>query len=101
MPKILEMGRYVIYFWSNENDEPLHIHIGIKRPHANDAKMWVLRNGDTVLVHNKNDIPKKDLKKTQEVIKDNVFLIITEWKNRFGRIDFHNKFEVIEKDKLK
>lgn len=93
MPKILEIGRYVIYFWSNESGEPIHIHIGTKRPQANDTKMWMSSNGDTSLVHNKSGIPKKELKKIQEVIKENASLVISEWIKRFGTITFHSKLE--------
>ena len=41
MPSLFRIGKYIIYFWSNENDEPIHVHIGEKRPTANATKVWL------------------------------------------------------------
>ena len=97
MPKILSYGMYIIYFWSNEKGEPIHVHIGIKRPAENDTKLWLLRTGDTVLVHNNNNIPSKELKKLQELIKTNKKKIISEWSARFDSVEFYNKLEEVKK----
>lgn len=32
MPTILTLGRYVLFFWLDEADEPVHIHVAIRRP---------------------------------------------------------------------
>ena len=34
MPKIFTIKGYIVYFWSNENDEPIHVHVakGVPRP---------------------------------------------------------------------
>ena len=32
MPTILALGRYVLFFWLGESDEPVHIHVAIRRP---------------------------------------------------------------------
>ena len=26
MPKLFQIGEYIIFFWSNENGEPIHVH---------------------------------------------------------------------------
>ena len=39
LPKILTVGSYIIYFWSNENGEPVHVHIAEKIPNEYATKV--------------------------------------------------------------
>lgn len=43
LPKVLIVGSYVIYFWSNENGEPVHVHIAIKKPIVDATKIWLTK----------------------------------------------------------
>lgn len=45
MPSIFESYGYKIYFWSNENDEPIHVHISKGSLVANSTKIWLTRTG--------------------------------------------------------
>lgn len=45
MPKLLVIMGYQISIWSNENGEPIHIHLSKKRPTTNSFKLWVLSDG--------------------------------------------------------
>ena len=74
---------YRIYFWSNENDEPIHVHISKGSPTSNSTKIWLTKSGGTIVANNKSDIPMSDLKKILKVINDNYFLILAKWKNYF------------------
>ena len=74
---------YKIYFWSNENDEPIHIHISKGNPTSTSTKIWLTKNGGTIVANNKSTIPMKDLKKILRVVNDNYFLILAKWKNYF------------------
>ncbi|MDA3901307.1 MAG: DUF4160 domain-containing protein [Spirochaetes bacterium] len=38
MPNVLKFNGYRLFFYSNENDEPIHIHI---QKAENYAKLWV------------------------------------------------------------
>jgi hypothetical protein len=38
MPTVLRVGRYRFYFFSNEGQEPLHIHVKAGR---DEAKFWL------------------------------------------------------------
>ncbi|MDQ7095032.1 DUF4160 domain-containing protein [Desulfosporosinus sp. PR] len=40
MPSLFRIGEYLVYFWSNENNEPIHVHIGKGKPNANATKVW-------------------------------------------------------------
>ena len=62
---------YKTYFWSNENDEP--IHISKRNPTENSTKVWLTKSGGTIVANNKSDIPINDLKKILRVINDNYF----------------------------
>ncbi|MBR2744592.1 MAG: DUF4160 domain-containing protein [Clostridia bacterium] len=30
-----------MYFWSNENNEPVHVHISKEKPTLNSTKVWL------------------------------------------------------------
>ena len=83
MPKLFKVGRYIIFFWSNEAGEPIHVHIAMAKPTSNATKIWITRSGGCIVAHNKSQIPQKDLNKLLEVIQDNFFYICSEWKGFF------------------
>ncbi len=39
MPRIMIIYGYQISIWSNENGEPIHVHISKKKPSKNSTKM--------------------------------------------------------------
>lgn len=84
MPKaLLDFMGYKFYFWSNENDEPIHIHVSKGNPIENGTKFWITKNG-VEMEHNKNDIPTNDLKKIQRYILANRNDIIAAWYIHFS-----------------
>ena len=51
VPKVLlDFLGYTFYFYSNENGEPIHIHVSKGRPSENSAKFWIKRDG-VILEH--------------------------------------------------
>lgn len=80
MPNIIELLGYKIFFWANENDEPIHVHITKGRPVANSTKIWLTKSGGCVLANNNSQIPKKDLSKLMDSITSNYFFIVAKWK---------------------
>ena len=83
MPKLFNVGGYVIFFWSNENDEPIHVHIAIGDPNPNATKIWLTKSGGCIVAHNRSRIPQSDLNELFEVILDNHSYICDEWKKHF------------------
>lgn len=79
----MKLCGYKIYFWSNENDEPIHVHISKGNPTSNSTKIWLTKSGGTIVANNKSNIPINDLKKILRVINDNYFLILAKWKSYF------------------
>lgn len=45
MPKIFTIKGYIVYFWSNENDEPIHVHVAKGAPRPNATKIWLTKSG--------------------------------------------------------
>ena len=59
LPKVANLLGYSIFFWSNEGNEPAHVHVCKGKAHASATKIWL---GEVPHVaHNKSNIPQKDL----------------------------------------
>ena len=84
LPKVLlDFMGYKVYFWSNENNEPIHVHISKGNQTENATKFWITRE-EIELVHNKSEIPTADLKKIQKYLWANRDTIIARWYQHFG-----------------
>ena len=83
MPKLFNIGQYVIFFWSNENDEPIHIHIAVGNPSANATKIWLTRNGGCIMANNMSRVPQRDLIHLLKVIQTEYITICKKWKTFF------------------
>ena len=84
MPQVFVILGYIVYFWSNENDEPIHVHVCKGGPKKDATKVWITEDGP-VLEHNKSKIPKKDLKRILAWIAMNDELIIKKWQFHFSK----------------
>ena len=86
LPKLYRIGQYVVFFWSNENNEPIHVHIGIVNPSQNATKVWLTKSGGCIVSHNKSNIPSNDLNHLLRVIQNDHSIICNKW-NEFFDID--------------
>ena len=84
MPSLFTVCGYKIYFWSNENDEPLHVHISKGKPSPSATKVWLTSGGGCILAHNGSRIPEKELQTLLEFISAQFFLICLKWKEHFA-----------------
>lgn len=90
MPKVLEFGPYVLFFWSAENGEPVHVHVAVRRPAENATKKWLTRSGGCILANNNSGIPDRGLRNILELVSDNHDYICDLWRSRFqGDIKFY------------
>ena len=71
MPSLFRIGGYLVFFWSNENGEPIHVHI------------WLTRTGQCVVANNNGRIPQNDLNELMDVISAQFFMICRKWKEHF------------------
>jgi len=76
-------GGYRIFFWSNENEEPVHVHVCKGNPSENATKIWLTSAGACLLAHNASRISKRDLHKIQEFISAQFADICNSWKVHF------------------
>lgn len=91
MPNIFTVSGYKVYFWANENNEPIHVHISKGTPVPNSTKIWLTRNGGCIVADNKSNIPQHELNELLEFISAQFFLICAKWKDFFAtdHIDFY------------
>ena len=53
LPNLFEVSGYKIFFWSNENNEPIHVHICKGKPSKNSTKIWLTKAGGAILATNR------------------------------------------------
>lgn len=79
MPRIFTYGPYVFFIWANEEGEPVHVHVAIKRPTQNATKFWLTSNGGCILANNTGQIPEKSLRDLAKIIRFNHRRICDAW----------------------
>ncbi len=75
MPRLFTVSGYIVYFWSNENGEPIHVHISKGKPSPNGTKIWLTKNGGCILASNGSKISNKELNELMEVMKFYHFIV--------------------------
>jgi len=88
LPSLFMIGSYKVFFWSNENNEPIHVHIAHK-PSANATKIWLTSKGGFILENNKSRIPARELNDMVLIIVAHYGFICDEWIKHFGSIKFY------------
>ena len=84
MPSLFHVGAYTIYFWSNENNEPIRVHVSKGVPTNNATKLWLTKDGGCFLASNVGHIPQKDLNKIEDIIAAEFLIICAKWKTFFN-----------------
>lgn len=79
MPNLFSMLGYQIYFWSNENNEPIHVHVSKGKPSPHATKFWLTRDGGCVLASNGSKISRRDISKLMDVIAAQHDTICKNW----------------------
>ena len=83
LPKLFVVSGYIVYFWSNEEGEPIHVHVAKGKPSQNATKIWLTRAGGCIVASNGSKIPNKELNELMEIISAQFFLICSKWKQFF------------------
>lgn len=84
MPSILEFFGYRVFFWAQDNNEPIHVHISKGRPTVKATKIWLTKSGGCLIANNNGRIPTNELNKLLEILTTNYGTIIDEWKTFFA-----------------
>ena len=90
MPKLFTIGGYIVFFWSGENGEPVHVHVAEGHADANATKLWLTEDGGCLLASNGSDISEKDLRSIMKIVTANHALICKRWSQFFGSISFYS-----------
>lgn len=90
MPQILMINGYQISFWSNENGEPIHVHVSKQRPSQSGTKLWLLSNMTFVMANPKDHrIPKKDLNQIIRTLNSMAWVVRDEWVKFHGYAKYY------------
>ena len=77
MPTALNFKRYKFFFFSNENDEPMHIHV---EKGGSSAKFWL----DPIEEVYSYGLTIKQRKEIMKIIENNSSILIRSWHKHFG-----------------
>ncbi len=77
MPTILRIGRYRFYFFSNENNEPPHIHI---KAESDQAKFWLT----PIELASNYGFKAHELNEIEEIILEHFTELMEAWNERFS-----------------
>ncbi len=78
MPVVLRQGPYVVRFYSNEGDEPPHVHVAHDRA---EAKFWL---EDPVRLARNWGIAGHRLTEVQSLLEANRKRLLEDWNAYFG-----------------
>jgi hypothetical protein len=78
MPTVLRIGRYRFYFFSNERQEPPHIHV---KAAENQAKFWLK---PTQLASNYG-FSSRELNELERLVEQNESFLLEVWNEYFGK----------------
>jgi Domain of unknown function (DUF4160) len=78
MPTVLRIGRFRFYFFSNEREEPPHIHI---KAAEDQAKFWL---NPTQLASN-YCFSSRELNELERLVDQNEAIFLEAWNEHFGQ----------------
>ena len=90
VPQIFRVGRYTIFFWSNEGEprEPVHVHVA-QRVGGHTTKIWITASGKCVLCNNDSRIPDRALVDLMRIIEARSDEIVSRWEHFFGSATYY------------
>lgn len=83
MPSLFTVSGYKVFFWSNENGEPIHVHISKGKPSPYATKIWLTKAGGCIIANNGSNISQNEINELQEIISAQYFMICAEWMKHF------------------
>lgn len=77
MPEVFREEGFVFFFYANEGNEPIHIHV---RKAGGFAKFWLM----PIELDSSKGFKSLDLMKAESMINKNIEKIMEKWHNVFG-----------------
>lgn len=78
MPKAYQEAGYRFYFYSNENQEPPHMHV---RKAGNEAKFWL----SPIELHYNHGFNPNELRQIRDIIEAQHVLLMRSWNEHNAR----------------
>ena len=77
MPTVLRVGRFRFFFFSNEGQEPAHIHV---KAGDDEAKFWL----DPVRLAESGGFGRAEIRKLESVVRENETKLRGTWDEYFS-----------------
>ena len=77
MPTVLRIGRFRFFFFSNESDEPAHIHV---RAGADEAKFWL----EPLVLAANNGFNSRELNDIERLVNQHRGQLLRAWNEYFS-----------------
>lgn len=77
MPTVMEIGRYRFFFFSNENQEPAHVHV---KAGDSEAKFWL----DPVRLATNHGFRARELNEIERLILQHQAQFLEAWNEYFS-----------------
>lgn len=77
MPTVMRIGRYRFYFFSNESQEPPHIHV---KAGSDEAKFWL----DPVSLASNHGFRSHELNEIEGLVQQHRTDFLEAWNDHFG-----------------
>ena len=77
MPTVLRVGRYRFFFYSNEGDEPPHVHV---QAGGDDAKFWL----DPMGLAANYGFSSRELNEIERLVRAHQAILMEAWNEYFG-----------------
>jgi hypothetical protein len=78
MPTVLRIGRYRFHFFSNEKNEPPHIHV---KAGSDEAKFWL----DPVELAANYGFNARELNEVERLVRENREKLLEAWNEYFSK----------------
>lgn len=78
MPTVLRIGRFRFYFFSNERQEPPHIHV---KAAENQAKFWL----NPIQLASNYGFSSRDLNELEGLVEQNELFFLEVWNEYFRK----------------
>ena len=90
MPGLYRIGGFLIYFWVNESNEPIHVHVARGKQSPAAAKFWILQNGDVRMEKASPDMSEKEIRGITDFLRSVAPDIVMTWQEVFGYVRFYD-----------
>jgi hypothetical protein len=77
MPTVLRIGRYRFFFYSNEGNEPRHIHV---EAGDDEAKFWLL----PISLASNHGFRARELNEIEQLVSEHEQAFVEAWNDYFG-----------------